>query len=152
MYIFGLQAGFRKGRGTRDQLANIWQVIEKARKFQKETLISAVLTILKPLSMWITTNWKILKELGIPDHLTCLLRNLHADQQLEQDMEQTGSKLGKEYVKAVYCCPAYLTYMQSTSCKIPGFMKHKLESRWPAEIAITSDVQMSLPLWQKVKN
>ena len=76
--------------------------------------------------------WKILKEMGIPDHLTCLLRNLYADkkQQLEPDMEQwTGSKLGKEYVKAVYCHPAYLTYMQSTSCEMLGWMKHKLESR-----------------------
>ena len=61
--------------------------------------------------------WKILKEMGIPDHLTCLLRNLYAgqEQQLELDMEQTGFKLGKEYVKAVYCHPAYLTYMKSTS-------------------------------------
>ena len=73
-------------------------------------------------------------------------------QQLEQDMEQqTGSKLGKEYVKAVYCHPAYLTYMQSTSCEIPGWMKHKLESRLPVEISITSDMQMTPPLWQKVK-
>ena len=68
MYIYGLLAGFRKGRGTRDQLANIWWIIEKARKFQKETSISALLTILKPLTMWITTNWKMLKELGIPGH------------------------------------------------------------------------------------
>ena len=68
--------------------------------------------------MWVTTNWKIFKEMGIPDHLTCLLINLYAGQeaQLELDMEQqTGSKLGKEYVKAVYGHPAYLTYMQSTS-------------------------------------
>ena len=65
-------------------------------------------------------------------------------QQLEQDMEQqTGSKLGKEYVKAVYCHPAYLTYMQSTSCEIPGWMKHKLESRLPVEISITSDMKMA---------
>ena len=87
--------------------------------------------MLKPLTVWITTNWKILKELGIPDHLTCLLRNLYAvkKQQLELDIEQwTGSKLGKEYVKDVYCHPAYLTYMQRTSCKIPGWMKEKLES------------------------
>ena len=65
--------------------------------------------------------WKILQEMGIPDHLTCLLRNLYAvkKQQLEPDMEQqTGSKLGKEYVKAVYCHPTYLTYMQSTSCEM----------------------------------
>ena len=74
-------------------------------------------------------------------------------QQLELDMEQwTGSKLGKEYVKAVYCHPAYLTYMQSTSCEIMGWMKHKLQSRLPGEISITSDMQMTPPLWQKVKN
>ena len=74
-------------------------------------------------------------------------------QQLELDMEQqTGSKLGKEYVKAVYCHPAYLTYMQRTSCKIPGWIKHKLESRLMEEISITWDTQMTPPLWQKVKN
>ena len=61
-----------------------------------------------------------------------------------------GSKLRKEYVKAVYCHPAYLTYMQSTSCEMPGWMKHKLESRLPGEISITSDMQMTPPLWQKV--
>ena len=73
-------------------------------------------------------------------------------QQLEPDMEQwTGSKLGKEYVKAVYCNPAYLTSMQSTSCEIPERMKHKLESRLPGEISITSDMQMTPNLWLKVK-
>ena len=73
-------------------------------------------------------------------------------QHLEPDMEQwTGSKLGKEYVKAVYCHPAYLTYTQSTSCEILGWMKHKLESRLLGEISITSDMQMTPPLWQKVK-
>ena len=73
-------------------------------------------------------------------------------QQLEPDLEQwTGSKLEKEYFKAVYCHLAYLTYMQSTSCEMPGWMKHKLESRLPGEISITSDMQMTLPLWQKVK-
>ena len=87
--------------------------------------------------------------MGIPDHLTCLLRNLYAGQEatVEPDMEQwTGSKLGKEYVKAVYCHPAYLTYMQSTSCKMLGWMKHKLESRLLGEISITSDTQMIPPL------
>ena len=74
-------------------------------------------------------------------------------QQLELDMEQqTGSKLGKEYVKAVYCHPTYLTSMQNTSCEMPGWMKHKLERRLPGEISITSDMQMIQPLWQKVKN
>ena len=73
-------------------------------------------------------------------------------QQLELDMEQqTDSKLGKEYIKAVYCHPAYLTYMQSISCEMLGWMKHKLESRLPGEISITSDMQMTPPLWQEVK-
>ena len=73
-------------------------------------------------------------------------------QQLEPDMEQqTGSKLGKEYVKAVYCHTDYLTYMQSTSYEMPGWMKHKLESRLLGEISITSDRQMIPPLWPKVK-
>ena len=73
-------------------------------------------------------------------------------QQLELDMEQqTGSKLGKEYVKAVYCHPAYLTYMQSTSWEMLGWKKHKLESRLPGEISITLDRQMAPYLWQKVK-
>ena len=73
-------------------------------------------------------------------------------QQLELDMEQqTDSKSGKEYVKAVYCHPAYLTYMQSTSGKMPGWMNHKLESRLPGEISKTSDMQMIPPVWQKVK-
>ena len=73
-------------------------------------------------------------------------------QQLEPDMEQrTGSKLGKEYVKAIYCHPVYLTSIQSTLCEMLDWMKHKLESRLPGEISITSDMQMTPPLWQKVK-
>ena len=73
-------------------------------------------------------------------------------QQLEPDMEQqAGSKLAKEYVKAVYCHPAYLTYMQSTSCKMPGWIKHKLESRLLGEISTTSDTQMTPPLWRKAR-
>ena len=73
-------------------------------------------------------------------------------QQLEVDMEQqTGSKWEKKYFKAIYCHPAYLTYMQSTSRETLGWKKHKLESRLPGEISITSDMQMTPPLWQKVK-
>ena len=73
-------------------------------------------------------------------------------QQLEPDMEQqTGAKSGKEYIKAMYCHPAYLTYMQSTSCEMSGWIKHKLESRLLGEISITSDMQMTPPLWQKAK-
>ena len=82
--------------------------------------------------------------MGKPDHLTCLLIYMQVKkQQLELDMEQwTGSKLGKEYVKVVYCHDAYLTYMQSTSCEMLGWMNHKLESRLPGEISITSDMQV----------
>ena len=120
----------------------------------REMSTSALLTTPKPLTVWITTNWKIklLQEMGIPDHLTCLLRNLYAGHEAtELDIEQqTGSKLGKEYIRAVYCHPAYLTYMQSTSCRMLGWMKHKLESRLLGEIS-TSDMQMTPPLWQKVK-
>ena len=73
-------------------------------------------------------------------------------QHLELDMEQqTGSKLGKDYVKAIYCHPAYLTYIQSTLYEMLGWMKHKLESRLLGEISITLDMQMTPPLWQKVK-
>ena len=108
-----VQAGFRKGRGTRAQIANIHWIIEKAREFQK-TSISVLLTMPKPLTVWITTNWKILQEMRITDHLACLLRNVYAGQkqQLELGLEQqTSSKVGKEYI--LY--PAYLTYMQSIS-------------------------------------
>ena len=91
--------------------------------------------------------------MGIPDHLICLLRNLYAGQEAtELNMkQQTSSKSGKEYVKAVFCHLAYLTYMQSASCEMPGWMKHKKESRFPREISITPDNQMTPPLWQKMK-
>ena len=80
--------------------------------------------------------------MGISDHLSCLLRNLYAGQKAtELDMEQqTGSKLGKEYIKAVYCHPAYLTYMQSISCEMLSWMNHKLESRLLGQISTTSDI------------
>ena len=76
-----VQAGFRKGRGTRDQIANIRWIIKKAREFQKKTSISALLTMPKPLTVWITINWKILKVMRISGHLTCFLRNLYAGQE-----------------------------------------------------------------------
>ena len=107
-------------------------IIEKAREFQKNIFTSVSLTTLKPLTVWITTNWKILKDMGIPDHLTFPLRNLYAGQKATfrtGTEQQTGSTLGKEYIKVVYFHPACLTYMQSTSCKMPGWMKHKMESR-----------------------
>ena len=99
-------------------------------------------------------QWKILKEKGIPDHLTCSWEACMrvSKQQLELDMEQqTGSKKQKKYIKAVYCHPAYLTHMQSTSWET-GLEKHKLESRLLGEISITSDMQRTPPSWQRVKN
>ena len=149
-----VQAGFRKGRGTKDQIANICWIIEKAREFQKN--IYFCFTDYAKAFDCVDQNklWKILKEMGIPDHWpasweTCMQVR---KEQLELDMEQqTGSKLGKEYVKAVYCHPAYITHIQSTSWETLGWMKHKLEPRLQGEISITSDKQMTPPLWQKVK-
>ena len=99
-------------------MANIHWIIEKAREFQKNIYFCFIDYAKAFDCVDHKKLWKVLKEMGIPDHLTCLLRNLHAGQeeQLELDMEQqTGSKLGKEYIKAVYYHPAYLTYMLSTS-------------------------------------
>jgi len=95
--------------------------------------------------------WKILKEVGMLHYLTWLLRKLYAGQEaiVRTRQQQTGSKLGKKYIKAVYCHSTYLTYMQSTSCEMSGWIKHKLESRLPEEI--TSDIQMTPLLWQKAK-
>ena len=122
----------------------------KEQESSRKTSISTSLTMPNSLTVDHNKLQKILKEMGIPDHLTCLLRNLYAGQELDME-QQTGSKSGKEYVKAVYCHPAYLTYMQSTSCEMLNWMKHKLESRLPGEISITSYTQMTPPLWQKVK-
>ena len=109
-----IQAEFRQGRGSRDQIANIHWIIEKAREFQKNFCFVDYAKLFDCVDH--NKLWKILKEMGIPNHLTCLLRNLYTGQQLGPDMEQwTGSKLGKEYVKAICCHSAYLTYMQSTS-------------------------------------
>ena len=111
-----VQAGFRKARGTRDQIANICWIIEKAREYQKNIYFCFIDYAKAFDYVNHNTLCKILKEMGIPDHLICLLRNLCAGQEaIELDMEQTLSKSGKEYVKAVYCHSDNLTYMQSTS-------------------------------------
>ena len=116
-----VQAGFRKGRGTRGQIANIRWIMEKAREFQKN-IYFCFIDYAKAFDC-VDHNklWKILKEMGIADHLTWEICIQVKKQQLELDMKQwTGSKLG-EYVKAVYCHPAYLTYMQSTSWETLGW-------------------------------
>ena len=113
-----VQAGFRKGRGSRDQIANISWIIKKSREFQKN-IYFCFIDYVKAFD-YVDHNklWKILKEMGIPDYLTCLLRNLYAGQ---ETTVRTGHgttdwfQIEKENVKAVYCHPAYLTYMQSTS-------------------------------------
>ena len=126
---------------------------KKEESFRK-TSTSALLTMPKPRTVWNTTNCeKFLKRWEYQStwpafwEICMQVKKQH----LEPDMEQTGSKSEKEYIKTVYCHPAYLTYMQSTSCKMPGWMKHKLESRLLGEISITSDMQMTPPLWQKMK-
>ena len=128
--------------------AGSWKKQESSRK----TSISALLTMPKPLAVWITINcgkfWKRweYQTTWPASWETCVQVR---KQQLELDMEQqTGSKLGKEYVKAAYCHPAYLTYMQSTSWEMLGWRKHKLESRLPGEISVTWDMQMT-PLMTK---
>ena len=143
-----VQTGFRKRRGTRDQIANICWIIEKVREFRKN-IYFYVIDYAKALDCENhNILWKILKRLEYQTTLpasweTCVQVK---KQQLEPDMEErTGSKLGKEYVKAVYCHPAYLTYMQSTSWETLGWKKHKLESRLLGEIPITSDMHMTPP-------
>ena len=138
-----VEAEFRKGRGNRYQIANIHWIIEKAKEFQKSIYFCFIdLT----LTVWLTVNcgkflkrWEYQTTLPASWEICMQVKK----QQLELHMEQwTGSKLGKQYVKAVYCHPAYLTSMQSTSWETPGWKKHKLESRLPEEILITSDMQM----------
>ena len=154
--LLDVQAGFTKGRGTRDQIANIRWIIEKMRQFQKNVyfcffdyakVYDCVDHTKQTGKFWKrrehqTTrpaSWEICIQLK--------------KQQLELDTEQqTGFKLGKEYVKAKYCHPAYLTYMKTTLWGMLEWMKHKLESRLPGEISITSVTQMTKPFQQKVKN
>ena len=139
----------RSSRGMRDQITKIHWILEKPRNSRK-TFISASLTMRKPLTVWITTNcgkffmrWENLTTL--PDSWESCVKV--KKQQLVLAMEQwSGSKLGKEYVKVLYCHPAYLTYLQSKSCEMPGWMKLKLGSRLPREMSTTSDMQMTYPL------
>ena len=120
-----VKAGFRKGKEPEIKLSTSVGSSKKQASFRKT---SALLTVPKPLTVWITTNcgkffkrWEYQTTLPASWETCVQVKRQH----LEPDMEQqTGSKLGKEYVKAVYCHPAYLTYMQSTSCEMPGWMKH----------------------------
>ena len=136
-----VQVEFRKSRGSRGQIANIHWIIEKAREFQKN--IYFCFTDYAKAVDCVDHNklWTIFREMRIPDHFPCLLRNLYA---FQEATVRTGHgtmdwfQVGKE-VKAVYCHRVYLTYMQSTSWETLCWMKHKVESRLPREISITSD-------------
>ena len=145
-----IPAGFRKVRGTRDQIASICWIIEKARVAEKPLLLLYWLC----QSLWLSVSqqsvrWEYQTILSASWEICMQVKK----QQLELDMEQwTGSKSGKEYVKALYCHHASLTYMQSISCEMPSWTKHELKSRMLGEISITSDTQITSPLCQKVKN
>ena len=128
-----------------------WKKQESSRK----TSISALLNMPRPLPVWITINCgKFFKrwEYQTPWPTSWEICMQVKKQQLELDTaQQSNWKKRKKYIKVVYCHSAYLNYMQSISCEMPGWMEHKLESRLPGEISITSDMQMTPPLWQKVK-
>ena len=119
-----VQAGFRKSRETRDQTADIHWIMEKARMFQKN-MYFCFIDYAKAML------WKILQEMAYSHQLTCLLRNMYGSQEATDRTghRTTGSKFGKEYIKAVYCHPAYVTSVQRTRCEMPDWMKHKIQSR-----------------------
>ena len=143
-----VQAGFRKGRGNRDRIANICWIIEKAREFQK-TSTSASLTMLKSLTVWITTNWKILTEMGVPDRLTCLLRNLYAGQEARV---RTGHgtmawfQIGKGVGQGCILSPCLFNLYAEYIMQNVRLDEVQLESRFPGEISIASDMLMTPPL------
>ena len=141
-----VQAGFRKGRGTRDQIANIPWIIEKAREFQK-SIYFCFIDYHKAFD-YVGHNklWKTLKEMGIPDHLTCLLRNLYADQKTTIRTfygTMDWFKIEKGMWQGFILSPCLFNfYTEHISCEMPGWMCYKLESRLPGEISTTSDIQM----------
>ena len=150
-----VQAGFRKGRGTRDQIANICWIMEKVREFQKNIYFCFIDSAKAFDFVDHNQLWKILKEMGIPDHLTCLLRNLYAGQEATirtghgtTDWFQIGTGLCQGSILS----PCLFNLNAVHHAKMPGWMKHKVELRFPGEISITSDMQMTQPLWQKAKN
>ena len=152
-----VQAGFIKARGTTDQIANICWIIEKAREFQKNIYF---IDYAKAFD-FVDHNklWKILKEMGTPNYLSCLLRHLYAGQEATvrtghgtTDWFQIGKGVHQGCIHIYICHPAYLTYMQNTSWEMLDWIKHRLESILLGEISISSDMQMTPPLWQKAKN
>ena len=147
-------AGFRKGRGSRDQIANIRWIAEKARELQKN-IYFCFIDYAKAFDC-VDHNklWKIPQEMGIPDHLTCLLRNLYAGQEA---IVRTGHgktdwfQVRKRVHQGCILSPCLFNLHAEYIMRNAGLVKHKLESRLPGEISITSDMQMTPPLWQKAK-
>ena len=142
--------GFRKGKGTRDQSANIRWLIEKARGFQKNTYFCFIDYAEALDCVDHNKLWKILQEMGIPDHFTCLLRNLYADQEATvrtghgtTDWFQIGKGISQSWILSPCLFNLYAEYIM----QMLGWMKHKLELRLLGEISITSDMQMTPPLW-----
>ena len=149
-----IQAGFRKGRGTRNQIANIHWIIKKAREFQ-ENIYFCFIDCAKAFDCADHNKlWKILKEMGIPDHLTCLLRDLYAGQEATV---RTGHgttewfQIGKGVHLGCILSPCLFKLHAEYFMQNAKLMKHKLESRLLEEISITSDMQMTPHLWQKAK-
>ena len=149
-----VQAGFRKGRGTRDQIANIRWIIEKAREFQ-ENIYSRSTDYAKAFDCVDHSRlWKILKEMEIPDHLTCLLRNLYAGQEATV---RTGHgitdwfQIGKVVFQGCILSPRLFNLHAEYIMRNAGLEEAQVESRLLGEISITSDIQVTPPLWQKVE-
>ena len=149
-----VQAGFRKGNGTRDQIANICWIMDKAREFQKNIYFYFIDDAKAFDSMDHNKLWKILKEMGIPDHLTCLLRNLYAGQKATV---RTGRgtthwfQIGKGVCQGCILLPCLFNLCVEYIMRNAGLYEAQLESRLLREISITSDMQVTPPLWQKVK-
>ena len=144
-----IQAGFRKGRGTSDQIANICWIIEKAREFQKNIYFCFIDYGKAFHCVDHNKVWKILKEMGIPDHQTCLLRNLYTVR--TRHGTTAWFQIGKGVHQGCILSPCLFNLYAEYIVRNVGWRKHKLESRLSGEISITSDMQMTPPLWQKMK-
>ena len=151
--LLDVQIGFRKGRGTRDQIANIRWIIKKARVLQKN-IYFCLLTTPKPLTLRITANWKILREMGIPDHLTCLLRNLYAGQEATV---RTGHgtdwiQIRKGVRPGCILAPSLFNLYAEYITRNAGLEEAEAGIKIAREISVISAIQMTPSSWQKMKN
>ena len=148
--LLDVQAGCRKGIGTRDQIVNIHWIREKGRELQKKTYFCFIEYTKAFDCVDHNKLWNILQAMGIPVHLTCLLRNLYAGQEAKVRTGQTwNNRLVPNWEKRT--SQLYIVTLLSTSCEMPRWMKHKLESRLTGKISIISDMSRTPPIWQKAK-